>query len=157
MKTLMWNIVLALAWCAIAGELSARNLLLGFAIAYFALHLPTGEQRGTRYFRKLHRFAAFLLFTATETMKAAFRVAYDVLTRAHHMRPAVLGVPLDARTDAEIALLAGVISLTPGSLSLDVSPDRKTLYVHLMFVDDPATAVARIKDGFERRVLELLR
>ena len=69
----------------------------------------------------------------------------------------MVGVPLDATTDAEIALLANLVTLTPGTLSLDVSADRRVLYVHGMFVDDPDELRRAVKQGFERRVLELLR
>ena len=61
------------------------------------------------------------------------------------------------RTDLEITLLANLITVTPGSFSLDVSDDRSVLYVHAMYVDDPEALRREIKDGFERRVLELLR
>jgi multicomponent Na+:H+ antiporter subunit E len=75
------------------------------------------------------------------------------------MRPGIIAIPLDARTDLEITLLANLITLTPGTLSLDVSADRRVLYVHVMYIDnDDIEAVRRsIKDGFERRVLEVLR
>jgi multicomponent Na+:H+ antiporter subunit E len=49
-----------------------------------------------------------------------------------------------------------LINTTPGSVALDVSPDRKTLYVHVMYMDTPDTAREEIKKGFERRVLEVL-
>ena len=70
---------------------------------------------------------------------------------------AIVAVPLDVETDGEITLLANLISLTPGSLCLDVSEDRKTLYVHVMFLDDVEECRRELKEGFERRVLELLR
>jgi multicomponent Na+:H+ antiporter subunit E len=75
------------------------------------------------------------------------------------MRPGVVAIPLDARTDAEITLLANLITLTPGTLSLDVSSDRRMLYIHVMYIDnDDLEEVRRkIKAGFERRVLEVLR
>jgi multicomponent Na+:H+ antiporter subunit E len=72
------------------------------------------------------------------------------------MRPGIIAVPLDATRDSEILLLAALINLTPGSVALDVSPDRTLLYVHVMYMDDPDTARAEIKEGFERRVLRLL-
>jgi multicomponent Na+:H+ antiporter subunit E len=84
-------------------------------------------------------------------------MAYDVVTPGFHMRPAVVAVPLDVETDLEITLLANLITVTPGSFSLDVSDDRKVLYVHAMYVDDPDEYRREIKEGFERRVLELLR
>ena len=68
-------------------------------------------------------------------------------------------MPLDAKTDGEIAMVANLITLTPGSLSVDVSEvssGRRILYVHTMFADDPDRLRRSLKDGFERRVLELL-
>jgi multicomponent Na+:H+ antiporter subunit E len=50
-----------------------------------------------------------------------------------------------------------LIGITPGSIALDVSDDRSTMYVHTMFADDPDRARQEIKNGLERRVLELLR
>jgi multicomponent Na+:H+ antiporter subunit E len=66
-------------------------------------------------------------------------------------------VPLDAESDLEITLLANLISLTPGTLSLDVSDDKKVLYVHSMYIEDKEEFIHGIKNGFERRLLELLR
>jgi multicomponent Na+:H+ antiporter subunit E len=73
--------------------------------------------------------------------------------------PGVVAIPLDARTDAEIALLANLITLTPGSVTLDLSEDRRVLYVHAMYIDggDVEAYVRSVKEGLERRVLELLR
>jgi multicomponent Na+:H+ antiporter subunit E len=73
--------------------------------------------------------------------------------------PGVIAIPLDARTDAEIALLANLITLTPGSVTLDLSEDRRVLYVHAMYIDggDVEAYVRSVKEGLERRVLELLR
>lgn len=73
------------------------------------------------------------------------------------MRPGIIAIPLDARTNEEITVLANLITLTPGSMSLDVSPDRRHLYVHLMYVDDLEESRMEIKRGFERRTLELFR
>jgi len=73
------------------------------------------------------------------------------------MRPGIVAVPLDAETDAEITLLANLLTLTPGTLSLDVSADRRFLYVHMMYIEDADVARRQIKDGYERRVLEVLR
>jgi multicomponent Na+:H+ antiporter subunit E len=69
----------------------------------------------------------------------------------------VIGIPLEAKTDLEITVLANLITMTPGTLSLDVSPDRKTLYVHAMYIKNPEALRFDIKENLERRVLELLR
>ncbi|HJL15104.1 MAG TPA: Na+/H+ antiporter subunit E [Sandaracinaceae bacterium LLY-WYZ-13_1] len=157
MKTLVWNLVLAIGWCAITGRLTVVNLMLGFAIGYLALRPPAAGERQPRYFRKLRQAFEFGLFFVREIALSTLRVARDVLTPRPRMRPAVLAVPLDVESDAEITLFANVITLTPGTLTLDLSPDCRTLYVHKMFVDDADEAVRGLKSGFERRVLELMR
>jgi multicomponent Na+:H+ antiporter subunit E len=82
-----------------------------------------------------------------------------VLTRTSHLSPAIIAVPLDAESDREIVTLAVLVTLTPGTLSLKVSDDRRTLYVHEMYVADGDVERARqhIKEGYERRILRLSR
>ncbi|MCG8420576.1 MAG: Na+/H+ antiporter subunit E [Proteobacteria bacterium] len=110
-----------------------------------------------RWMTKLVKLTALAGFFFWELIISSARVAWDVLTPRAHRAPGIIAMPLSARTDAEIAWVANLITLTPGSLSLDVSTDRTTLYVHTLFADDPDAARRALKDGFERRVLELLR
>lgn len=110
-----------------------------------------------RILRKIGLLIRFLGFYLKELVFANLRVAHDALTPTHHMRPGIVAIPLDARTDLEILLLANLISMTPGSLSIDVATDRSVLYVHALYVDDPDAFRSEIKATLERRVLELLR
>jgi multicomponent Na+:H+ antiporter subunit E len=157
MKALVWNLVLALVWLPMTGRFSFSNLLLGFAVGYLVLFMSSPGTRSTSYFRKVLSLLRFALFFAKEVLLSALRVAYDVLTPTHHMRPGVIGIPLDAKTDVEITLLANIVTLTPGTLSLDVSADRRTLYIHAMYLDDPDRVRLHVKAEFERRLLELAR
>lgn len=104
-----------------------------------------------------HRVLLFILFFFWELLLANLRVAYDVLTPRHRMRPGVIAIPLDAQSRGEITLLANFITLTPGTLSLDVSDDRQALYIHAMYIDDADEFRRRIKANLERRMLEVLR
>lgn len=156
MNLLLWNLFLAGLWMAMT-ELSATQLLIGFVLGYFILWISPGMAQRSRYFLRVSQALRFAGFFLRELTIASARVAHDVLTPTPYMKPAVLGIPLDVETDAEIAMLAIVVTLTPGTLALDVSTDRKTLYVHAMYVTDPETIRRDIKQGFERRILELLR
>jgi multicomponent Na+:H+ antiporter subunit E len=69
----------------------------------------------------------------------------------------VVAIPLDARSDAEILLLSALINITPGSVTIDVADDRSTLYVHVMHMETVEQTRQEIKDGFERRVIQLFR
>jgi multicomponent Na+:H+ antiporter subunit E len=157
MKILVWNMLLAVAWALALGEVTLLNLAVGFALGYLVLGLLRGSVGQTTYFRKAWQIVSFSIFFLWQLLMANLRVAYDVLTPTYYMRPGIIAVPLDCETPEEITLLANLITLTPGSLSLDLSHDRKTLYVHSMFIDDIEQERRNIKDGLERRVLEVMR
>lgn len=159
MNLLLWNVLLAITWAFATGQLTVPNLGLGFGLGYVLLLFMQRIIGPSKYFGRVPLVIRFALFYLWQLVLSNLRVAYDVVTPTHYMRPGVVAVPLDARTDAEITLLANLITLTPGTLSLDLSPDRQTLYVHVMYIDndDVSLAVRRIKDGLERRVLEVLR
>lgn len=110
-------------------------------------------------FYKSRQIGALILFYLKELLTASLRVTYEVLTPQDHMHPAVIAVPLDAETDLEITLLANFITLTPGTLSIDISKDRKTLYVHEVYVKEGDNDKVRkqIKDGFEKKILKITR
>ena len=144
-------------WAAVVGSVDEVHLATGFIVGYLALWVARPVLGPTRYFGKLFEAFRFSVFFAYELILSNLRVAWDVLTPRTYRKPGVVAIPLDANSDFEITLLANLVTLTPGSLSLDVSPDGKKLYVHAMFVEDPDQLRADIKQGFERRVLELLR
>lgn len=112
-----------------------------------------------RAFYKTPRIVVLIFFFLKELVTASLRVAYEVLTPTDHMHPAVIAIPLEAQTDLEITLLANFITLTPGTLSIDVSQDRKTLYVHGVYVPDGDVEKVKeeIKGGFEAKILKITR
>ncbi|KAF0810293.1 cation antiporter [Alcanivorax sp. S71-1-4] len=157
MNALTWNIILALIWVGITGEFSSANLVIGFVLGYVILAFAMRDVKHfTHYASKVPKVIRFVGFFVRELVMSNLRVAYDVLTPTHYMRPAVIAVKLEARTDGEITILANLISLTPGTLSLDVSSDRSVLYLHVMYLDDEEAVHASIK-ALEARVLEILR
>ncbi|MDI9640896.1 Na+/H+ antiporter subunit E [Kamptonema cortianum] len=156
---LLWNVMLALVWCWLQGSFTAANILGGFTLGYILLWLLAhrGIVESKSYIRQLPQFLSLAAFFLWELIVANFRLALDLLTPGISMKPAIIAMPLDAETDAEITLVASLITLTPGTLSMDVSEDRKTLYVHAMYADNEEELVQSLKNGFERRVLEVLR
>lgn len=158
MGTFLLNLLLTLAWIALTGQFTLANFAFGFLLGYVMLWLVQRVTGPSSYFGKARQTLAFVLFFVREVIKANLQVAYMVLNPRYRLHPGVIAVPLEARTDTEITLLANLITLTPGSLSIDVSADRKVLYVHTMDLgDDPARFRREIKEGFERRLLEVLR
>jgi multicomponent Na+:H+ antiporter subunit E len=111
----------------------------------------------SNYFRRIHQALGFAGFYIWQLIISNLRVAYDVLTPRARARPGVLAIPLNATSDAEITMLANLITLTPGSVSLDISSDRRFLYLHAMYIDEVDQYRESIKKSFEQRVLEVLR
>lgn len=110
----------------------------------------------TRLFVRIWKLFVLGVYFIFELVLSSFKVAWDVITPRHRARPGILAVPLDVRSDAAVTVLANLVSLTPGSVSLDVSEDRSTLFVHAMFIDDVEGARTEIKEKMERRVKEAL-
>jgi len=152
MNLLSLNLLLALLWAAVTGTVTLANLAVGFLIGTGVLAVVGRAVGDIGYLSRLFRGLGLALFFLWELLVSSFRVAWDVITPRHNMSPAVVAVPLDVSSDAEITLLANLISLTPGTLSLDVSEDKKTLFVHAMYVDDADAFRRSIKHDFERRV-----
>jgi multicomponent Na+:H+ antiporter subunit E len=160
MKMFLWNLLLALIWTAMSGNFTLANLLVGLVVGYGILFIVQPAVGSSTYFKRVYRVVCFVPFFFWELLLANLRVAHDVVTPRLRTRPGVVGIPLEAQTDAEVTLLANLISLTPGTLSLDVSEDRRVLYIHAMFVDEdggPEILQRHIKEGLERRLLEVLR
>jgi multicomponent Na+:H+ antiporter subunit E len=151
------TLVLPIIWMALTGQFTLANFVTGFIISFVCLWLITSptELPFAKMLARLLRFVGFLFFFLWEVLVANLRVAWEVITPRHHMQPAIVAIPLTAKSDLEITILANVITLTPGTLSLDVSPDRKMLYVHTMYVSDVDAFRRDIKERFERRVIEV--
>jgi len=150
------NVFLAVSWAALVGSFTLANLLIGYGTGFLALWIASPLFGKSGYFLRVWRVLRLLVLFIYDLIVSSLQVVWDVITPTHLSRPGIIALPLDAEGEGEILLVANLISLTPGSLSLDLSPDRKTLYVHAMFVDDPVTLRRGLKAGIERRVMEAL-
>lgn len=151
------NILLAIAWMLLTGELTAENFIEGLIIGYIILWVSKAALGGTKYFKKIPKAISFFFYFIKELIVANLKVAFDIMTPKDYMSPGIVAIPLTAETDIEITLLANLITLTPGTLSLDVSKDKKVLYIHTLYLDDTETFRSEIKNGLEKKLLEVLR
>ncbi len=149
---LLGSILLALAWAALQGDITLVNLLVGYLVGYAILALLArgGVMPSTLASRSAYALGLIGFFT-WELLRANFRVAADVLW-GNRIEPAVVAIPLDISSDGEILLLSMLINITPGSVTIDLSEDRRTLYVHVMHMKSADETRREIKDGFERRI-----
>ncbi len=158
-KNFLMNLLLSFIWVALTGSLSYSGFVFGFILGFFVLWIMnrTSESEDRRYFYRLPKTFGFVFYFLYQIIKANLQVAYDVITPKYFFRPGVVRYPMNAKSDFEINVLSTLISLTPGTLILDVSEDKKALYIHVMYLTDPETFVKELKSGLERRLLEIIR
>ena len=148
------NILLAIAWISLTGEFNFQNFLLGLHLAYVGLRMTSGSG-GASYTNRLGKSVKFFFYFLWQVVISSVRVAAMVLSPKLPINPGVVAVPLRLKSDAQITLLANLITLTPGTLSLDVSADRKYIYVHVIDLDNVKAFRKEIAEGFEQRILDL--
>lgn len=156
-RVFLLNLILAIAWALASAEVTIARLGEGFVLGFVALWVTGRALGGDEYGRKALAILRLAFLFLRELVIANLKVAYDIVTPTHHMRPGVVAIPLELESDAEIALLANLISLTPGTLALDVSVDRKTIYIHAMYITDVEKVRSSIKNGLEKWILEVTR
>lgn len=109
-----------------------------------------------RALTRLPHVVVFVGFFLYELVLANLRVAYEVVTPTHHMRAAIVRVRTNTRTDLELTSLANAITMTPGTLSLEVDPETNDLYVHTLFLDSRDEFLADLAQ-MERLLLKAMR
>lgn len=159
MNALLWNVALMFVWALMTGSFTAGNFLVGFGVGMAILYTTNAVPGFPHYSRRSLNAVGLALFTLVELVKANFRVARDVLSRNERLEPGVIDVPLDAKTDVEVTLLAALITLTPGTTAVVVDDDEEVMWIHSTNVPggDIERARRELKDGFERRILGVTR
>ncbi|WJR67691.1 Na+/H+ antiporter subunit E [Neorhizobium sp. CSC1952] len=157
MTTFLLSLVFAFVWVAITGSATLHNLILGFALSTLSLWIVRGEVGTRGYWRRLGRILSLLALFLKELALSAWKVAVLVMRPRMDLKPGIFAFPLTVDRDFEITLLANLITLTPGTLSVDVSEDRKTLFVHAIDCSDIEATKRDIANGFERKIMEAFR
>lgn len=154
-SVLLLNFLVAYVWQAMQPKAGPGDYILGFVVGFVMLaflYRPYG--------RRTYGAAAYVVYLVWAIVKSSFQVAGIILSPHARLRQGIVAIPVDPCTDFELALLASSITLTPGTLSIDVAKDaagQRVLYVHNLIVDDPDEMRRQIKADFERRILQFTR
>ncbi|NOQ65572.1 MAG: hypothetical protein GQ582_13760 [Methyloprofundus sp.] len=134
--------LIAIAWCFLQGSVSLANLFLGGILGMMVLTFSLAFNGMRSSFIQLKAMLQLVFFVLIELVSSSFRITWDILTPTDYARPRIVRVPVDDLNEIAITVLANAISLTPGSLALEVSDDCQNLYVHVMYAEDRDTTVA---------------
>jgi multicomponent K+:H+ antiporter subunit E len=156
----LWSALLAVTWLALNGTASAGHVLLalglGWALPFWLQrHWPPPARRRSRPLRSFARTVSFTALVLWDVVVANLQVARAVLSPLSRLQPGFAIVPIDLEDPAAVAMLAHTITLTPGTVSVDVAPDRRSLVIHALHLPDPEATVREIRERYERRIREI--
>ena len=150
------TLLLAVVWTLLQNQVSAGmvvfGVILGIIIPLITKNWWPDRPRGFR----IIKMAFYVLLVLWDIVVANVQVAWIVLTKPNSkLRPAWVVVPLDLKQPEAITILAGTITLTPGTVSADLSDSGHSLLVHTLHTEDPDGVRDDIKQRYERRLKEI--
>jgi multicomponent Na+:H+ antiporter subunit E len=144
-------------WAALQGELNVINLGSGFLVSTALIYIFRRMFFRPLYFKKTALGVTLALVFIRELIKSNIAVLRVVLSRRPLIRSGVIAVPTELTNDLALTALANMITLTPGTLTLDISNDRRYLFVHTLNLTDPEDVKREIRNAFEVYLRELSR
>ncbi|MFG0328532.1 MAG: Na+/H+ antiporter subunit E [Phycisphaerales bacterium] len=155
-NSFLLNCVLALVYVALAGEFNSFNIVAGFVIGFVVLWmygLPRPE--GPVYNRRLFAMFRFVVYFVRILIRANLEIAWEIITPGLSQTPRIIRYEVSDLNEVQTTTLANLITLTPGTLVVDISDDGDWLYVHCMYADDPKAAVASLDELASRMRTEV--
>jgi multicomponent Na+:H+ antiporter subunit E len=104
---------------------------------------------------RILRFALFVIFYFKELFMSSLLLARDIIRPRHTFTHGIIAIDIDLKNDTSIITLANLLSMTPGSLTVDLSPDKKRLYIHSMYLEDPEKFKRKVKNSFEKAIKQI--
>ena len=146
----VYTAVLAVLWSILHGRFTLVDLGIGYLVGLVIVWVCRNFWTERVQIRRAGDLLRLLATFAKEVLVANLQVAWIILQPRMPIRPVFLVIPLELRDDLQITMLANMITLTPGTLTVDVAPDRSALYVHCLNAPDADAVREQIKRQFER-------
>jgi len=159
-RYILYSMFLGLIWCFVHGTVNFNNFLIGALLGPIVIrHFRSlyGFENKISYMnivRKIPKLIRFFYVLFIEIIKANVMVAKIILQPKMNIKPGIIAVPIRTKTDVGITAIANTITLTPGTLTIDVSDNKEVLYVHAIDASDPQGLCDSIRDDLEEYVLE---
>ncbi len=149
------SLLLFVVWLLLNNSLAPGHLVLAVFFAIVIPLLTSGMQDPQPRFRKPLVTARYALRVLGDIVVANFEVAVLVIGPAKKLNPALIAIPLSIKHELTITILSSTVSLTPGTVSADISEDKKWLYVHVLNLTNKEALIALIKQRYERPLMEI--
>lgn len=152
---ILLNFILAFTWMFILNTFNASSFIIGWLLGLLLIVMMRRFFPGPLYIRRIWAIIKLVMLFMKELWLANVQVFMLIIKPKLDIQPAIFRYPTRLTNDWEITLLSSLITLTPGTVVMNVSEDKKTLYVHTLHVDDIEEAVSSIRDSFEKAILEV--
>jgi len=148
---LMFNIFLTFVCCMLFGSFSPLSITSGFIVSAILLFFFR-RRDGLFYLQQVFNCLILFFVFIYNLIKANIQVLIQVLSPKVKVRPGIIAIPMELESDMAIATLANMITLTPGTLSIEISRDNKILYVHCLDCTNPEAIKKDIYKSFHDRI-----
>lgn len=152
---ILLNFFLAYTWMFLKNDYSANNFFVGYLLGLLIMLACRRFFTNRFYLVRVLAVLSLLLLFLKELVLSNISVLKHVLKPTLDMSPGIFALETDLKKDWEITLLANLITLTPGTLVVDVSLDNKVLYIHAMDIPEKHEAIDSIKNTFEKAIMEV--
>ncbi|MEM8803557.1 MAG: Na+/H+ antiporter subunit E [Pseudomonadota bacterium] len=150
------TLILAIVWILLQNDVTAGMAVFGVILGILIPWATSIWWPDTPQGFRMGKMISYSLIVLWDIILANIEVAWIVLTVPNaKLKPAWIVVPLELRQPEAITVLAGTITLTPGTVSADLSDSGHSLLVHVLHTDDPDGERDIIKERYERRLLEV--
>lgn len=150
------SILLFVVWLLMNNTLAAGHLFLALVLSITIPWLLAGLQSAHPPIQKPGLAVRYSLMVLMDIVTANVEVALKVIGPMAKLKPAFVAIQLDIESDLGITLLASTVSLTPGTVSAEISEDKKWLYIHTLHLDDEQALINSIKQRYEQPLMEIL-
>ncbi|MCM3161130.1 Na+/H+ antiporter subunit E [Metabacillus litoralis] len=154
---ILLNFILGFIWMFLSNDYSSLAFAKGYFFGILILFVLRRFFQHRFYFYNVIAIIRLLYIFLVELVKSNLSVLKVILSPKLNLRPGIFALETELEKEWEITILSNLITLTPGTLVLEVSEDNKTLYIHAMDIDDVEQAKLDIKNTFEKAIKEVSR
>lgn len=154
---ILLNVLIALTWMFLSVSFKPTAFIVGYLIGLLMLFMLRKSFSSRFYMDRLWAVVKLTSLFLKELVMSNFSVLKLIIQPTMPIRPAIFAMPTVLEQDWEITLLSSLITLTPGTVVIDISDDNKTLYIHSLDFEDIDEAIDSIRNTFEKAILEVSR
>lgn len=154
---ILLNLIIAVVWMFLHNDWSFPRFTIGYLIGAASIGLLSRFWPHDFYLKRVWAVIKLLMLFLKELFVSSFVVIGLIIRPKLSIRPGIVALQTELQSDWEITVLSCLICLTPGTLTLDVSKDGRTLYIHAMDINDAELLSQQIKNSFEKAIMEVTR